>query len=288
MIGQRLLATQFLATLFLAGLLAGPAEVRAQSWKTLTSSRLVTDEDHLRVRVNYGAGVLKLRRGEAGLLYRAMFRFDEDWALPSAEYRNGRLDVDLSMREHRSLNFGRRSSEASLELELSPEVPLDIELDFGAGRAELDLTGLPIRQLEVNTGASESVLRIDEPNPEPMESAAITVGAADLRVLGVGNLNTREVTVKAGLGSVVLELDGDWPRYALLSVEMGLGALEIRVPESLGVRLRHQSSFLASVDLDRLVKDGKVYHSVNWDSADRQVEIEISAALGSIDLVWIN
>ena len=273
----------------LAVVLGAPVQLHAQSWKTVTSSRQVTDEDYLRVHVSYGAGVLKLRRSETGLLYRTLFRFDEESAVPSTEYLHGTLSVDLSRRERRSLNFGNRSSEASLDLELSTEVPLDLEVDFGAGRAELDLTGLPLRELEVNTGASASVLYIDEANPEQMESASITVGAADLRVRGLGNLNAEEVEVKAGLGSVVLELDGEWPRDGFLYIEMGLGALEIRVPESLGVRVRHRSkSILSSIDAEGLVKNGNVYSSVNWDSAERHVEIDISAALGSIDLVWIN
>ncbi len=265
-----------------------PMQLHAQSWKTVTSSRQVTDEDHLRVRVSYGAGVLRLRRAEAGSLYRTLFRFDEETAVPATEYHDGTLNIDLTRREHRGLNFGNRSSEASLDLELSAEVPLDIQLDFGAGRAELDLTGLPLRELEVNTGASESVLYIDEVNPEQMVSASISVGAADLKVRGLGNLNAEEVEVRAGLGSVVLELDGEWPRDGFLSVEMGLGALEIRVPESLGVRIRHRKSILSSIDAERMVKDGNVYRSINWDSAERHVEIDISTALGSIDLVWIN
>ena len=281
------LAGALLLKLLLAGALAGPAEVRAQSWKTVTSSRQVTDEDELRVRVRYGAGVLKVQRGEAGLLYRVLFRFDEEFAEPDTEYENGLLEVGMSMRERRRLDLAGRSSEASLELELPGDVPLDIELDFGAGRAELDLTGLPVRHLELNTGASESVIHIDEPNPERMESASVHVGAADLRIRGVGNLNADEVTVKAGLGSVALELDGEWPQGAVLSIEMGLGALEIRVPKSLGVRLHHRKSFLTSIDADGFVKKGNTYHSVNWDGAERRVDIEITAALGSIEVVWI-
>ena len=267
--------------------LLAPLPLAAQSWKTVTSSRLVTTEDRLDVSVSYGAGVLELRRGDEGSLYRALFRFDEESGRPVTAYRNGRLEVEMSHHEYRR-NFRNRSDAPTLDLQLGPDVPADIELDFGAGRADLDLTGIPVSRLELNTGASETVLRIRELNPEPMEEAVIAVGAADLRVSGLGNFNTADVEVNAGLGSVVLELDGAWAQSAGMSVEMGLGALEIRVPESLGVRIRRESRFLSSFDAERLVRTGNVYQSLNWEAADRRVEIDISAALGSIDIVWID
>ena len=267
--------------------LAGPANLDAQRWKTLTAARQVTDEESLRVKVQYGAGVLTVRRGDDGELYNALFHFDENWAIPRTEYAGGRLEVGLSVNETGNSDFSDWPDEASLELELAPGVPMDLDLDFGAGRAELDLTGLAVRKLVVNTGASESVIRVDEVNRERMESARINVGAADLRVLGVGNMNAERVTVKSGLGSVVLRLDGEWPDDGYLVVEMGLGALELQVPRSLGVRLRRPGSLLASIETDGLEKRGKVYQSVNWESAERKIEIEITAVLGSVDLEWI-
>ncbi len=267
--------------------LACPADIRAQTWKTVTVSRQVTDENRLRVRVEYGAGVLKIRRGDAGVLYGTLFQFDEEHTTPRIEYDRGWLEVGLSPVESRGFDPGDWSPDTSLELELAPGLPLELDTNFGAGRADLDLTGLSLRKLVVNTGASESVIRVDRVNPEPMESAEFNVGAADLRVRGVGNLNAERVTVKSGVGSVVLRLDGEWPRDTGLHVEMGLGALDIQVPRSLGVRLRRPGSILASIDTEGLEKRGDVFQSANWDDAGHRVEIEIVAVLGSVDIEWI-
>ena len=267
--------------------LAGPADLGAQRWKTVTAARQVTDEEYLRVKVEYGAGSLTVRRGDDGELYSALFHFDEDWAVPRTDYSRGRLEVGLSPSETGNSEFGDWPDDASLELGLAPGVPMDLDLNFGAGRAELDLTGLAVRKLVVNTGASASAIRIGEVNRERMESADINVGAADLRVLGVGNLNAEQVTVKSGLGSVTLRLDGEWPLDGHLVVGMGLGALELQVPRSLGVRLRRPDSLLASIETEGLEKRGKVYQSANWESAERRIEIEITAVLGSVDLEWI-
>ena len=272
---------RFLVVLMLA---AGAGQLQAAQLKTVTWSRQVTDEERLEVNVSYGAGELALRPGESDLLYRARFDYDEDFATPRADYGSGRLDLGISTRENR--RFKDQSRSASLDLWLSREVPMDLELDFGAGSAELDLSGLPLLDLDVNTGASESEIRVDEVNPVAMASASINVGAARLSMHGIGNLNADRVTVKAGVGSVTLGLDGEWPRDGRVSVEMGLGALEIRVPESLGVHVRRQN-FLTAIEADGFVRRGRSYRSPNWETAERRVEVEISAALGAIDIVRI-
>lgn len=268
--------------------LAGPADLDAQRWKTVTAARQVTNEKELRVEVQYGAGVLTVRRGDDGELYNALFHYDQNWGRPKTEYANGRLEVGLASIENGNRHSDDWPDEASLDLKLAPGVPMDLELDFGAGQAELDLTGLGVTRLTVNTGASESLIRVAEANRERMESADINVGVADFRFHGLGNLNAEEVTVQAGLGAVTLRLDGDWARDGQLVVEMGLGALKLQVPRSLGVRLKRPGSFLASFDTEGLEKRGKVYQSANWENAERKVEIEITAVLGSVALEWIS
>lgn len=277
------------ATLAAVALAAAP-EAQAQSWKDVVSSRQLTGEEELRVDLGYGAGTLTLRRGAPRVLYRVAFRYNDETTAPVAEYRRERLRLAVSGREdgrRARMHFGDRSSENSLHLELAPDVPLELDLDFGAGQADIDLTGLAVRRLQLNTGASEATLRIDEANRERMESASFNVGVADFRIYGVGNLNAEEVVVKAGLGSVSLDLDGEWPDDARMTLEMGLGALRIQAPESLGVRLRNRNTFLASVKIDGLTERGDGWRSSNWDSAPRKVEIDISAALGSIEVVRV-
>ena len=265
-------------------LMVAAGQIQAAQQKTVTWSRQATGEQRLEVNVSYGAGELTLGRADSDLLYHARFDYDEDFVTPSVDYAGGRLDLGIS--SHNNRGFKGRSASSSLDLRLSRDVPMDLNLDFGAGSARLDLSGLPLRGLEVNTGASESEIRVDAVNPERLESVSVNVGAAELSLHGIGNLNADRVTVKAGLGSVTLGLDGQWPRDARITVGMGLGALTIRVPESLGVHIRREN-FLTSINAEGFTRNGRSYRSTNWETADRRVEVDISAALGAIEIVRI-
>jgi len=163
---------------------------------------------------------------------------------------------------------------------------MDLELQFGAVKADLDLGGLALTDLDLHTGASESVIDISEPNSEVIETARFEVGAADFTLHRLGNLNAERIEVDAGVGSLTLWLDGEWQQHSRLAIDMGLGALELRVPEGLGIQLR-KDSFLTALDSEGLVKRGDTYESLDWNDADRQVTIDLDAAFGSVKVVWI-
>ena len=59
----------------LAVALGTPVQLHAQSWKTVTSSRQVTDEDHLRVRVSYWSRSTQAPPRRSGLALSNPFPF---------------------------------------------------------------------------------------------------------------------------------------------------------------------------------------------------------------------
>jgi hypothetical protein len=81
-----------------------------------------------------------------------------------------------------------------LDLRLGPQVPLDVDLKFGAAEAKLELGGLRLRNLEISTGASATTLSFSKPNQESCDRAEFEVGAARFEVIGIGNLNARELS----------------------------------------------------------------------------------------------
>jgi hypothetical protein len=258
--------------------------LHAQDMRTVTMSRLLEDEEEVHVDVEYGIGHFIVRPVGEGLLYRMNLRYDEERFEPVAEYSNHRLEIGVDSRRRSRLRGDHESGE--LELELARGVPMDLDLQFGAVRAELDLGGLALTDLELHTGASESIIDISEPNRLQIGTASFEVGAADFTLHKLGNLNAERIEVDAGVGSLVLGLDGDWQRDAHLAIDMGLGALELRVPEGLGVQLR-KDSFLTALDSEGLVKRGDTFESLDWNDAEHRVTIDLDAAFGSVKVVWI-
>lgn len=266
-----------------AAALCLPAPGAAQSWREVTMSRQLESNEPVRVDVEYGAGRFIVRSVDEGVLYRMRLRYDEERFEPVSDYARGVLRLGTE-RVRRSVDFDGHSGE--LELELARGIPMDLDLEFGAVRAEIDLGGLALTDLDLSTGASESVLDVSEPNPSAMRAARFEVGAAEFTARQLGNLNAERIEFDAGVGELTLWLDGRWRRDAAVSIDMGLGALELRIPDGLGVRLR-KDSFLTSLDSEGLVKRGDAYYSLDWEDAPRKVTIDLDAAFGSVAVVWI-
>lgn len=262
-----------------------PTLLAGQSWRTVTKSRLIEDNDEVQVFVEYGAGRLKIRAADGGVLYRMNLRYDEETFEPVADLSGNRLRLGVeSIR--RGFKLGRRGQSGELDLEFARGVPMDMDLKFGAVRADIDFGGLALTDLDLSTGASQSIIDMSEPNSVGMSTARFEVGAAEFEARHLGNLNAERIEVDAGVGEVTLWFDGRWQRDASISINMGLGALELRIPEGLGVRLR-KDGFLVSLDSEGLVKRGDAYYSLDWEDADRKLMIDLDAAFGSVKVVWI-
>ncbi|MEZ4422980.1 MAG: LiaF-related protein [Gemmatimonadota bacterium] len=261
---------------------ASATAVAAQDWRDFASSRVRTQERSLDVEVRYGAGRVQLRPATGSVLYRVQLRYDADTFTPVASYRSGRLEVGVDGRGN-SIDL-KGDSQGALDLELARGVPIDLDLEMGAVRSELELGGLSLTTLDLKTGASETVVRVGEPNPVEAGSVSVQVGAADFRFEGMGNLNAERMEVHAGIGDVTLDLDGRWRRDARLSVEMGLGSLELRIPPGLGVEIE-QDSFLTGMDAESLERRDGRWVTPDFDRAERRIRISIEAAFGRIRVV---
>jgi hypothetical protein len=261
-----------------------PHALGAQDWRTVTMSRQRSGEDDLRVQVTYGAGRFKVGAAEQGLLYRMQLRYDQDVFEPRADYEGNRLRLGVES-VGSSIHIGKDRG-GEMDLQLARDVPMDLDMEFGAVRADVDLGGLALSRLELSTGASESTVDVSEPNSLEMRSASFEVGAADFTARHLGNLNARHIDVSAGVGEVTLWFNGAWRQDASVSVDMGLGSLELRFPEGVGVRLT-KDSFLTSLDSQGLVKRGDAYYSLDWERAERKITIDLDAAFGSVKVVWV-
>ena len=257
----------------------------AQSWRTVTKARQLSGEESLDVHVKYGAGRFQVRPGDPGSMYRMELTYDEDDFDPVSSFDGSNLVLGVDGHSG-SINLGKGENRSRMDLWLSPNVPTDLRLEFGAVEADVELGGIPLTSLVMTTGASESNVAIAEPNPEAMRRAELEVGAAEFSIRHLGNLNAERISIEAAVGDLTLDFTGNWRRNAEVEVQLGLGALELTFPRDVGVKLI-RDTFLVSLEADDFVKNGDEYFSENWDDAEIRVTVDVDAAFGSIEVRWV-
>lgn len=275
----------------LLALIAGPAApAAAQSWKTIAKSRQLRGQDFLDVEINYAVGRFELSRGPDRLLYRLNSKYDEEAFRLTSSYLEsegrGNLRIDIEGRDEVDLgNIKDYDFEAgNLVVNLTGSTPLVLSMKFGAAEARLDLGGLRLKELVLETGASDTQIRFSERNPERAEHCTFKAGAAQFKVVDLGNSRCERINVSGGVGALSLDFSGDWDHDATADINVGLGTIEISVPAELGVRVE-RSTFLMSFDAPGLEKqDGGVWLSRNWETAEHRLTLSVSGALGGISI----
>lgn len=274
-----------LAVLALA---TGAASAPAQSMRSFATFRQLHGETRLSADLDYRAGGLRIAPGRPNELYRMDASYDEERYAPTSSYDAARGAVTLGLRaagEGGLRVVSRRQLRQDANVAFAPGVDLDLDLTLGAVQADIELGGLSLNRLTMEAGASQAVIRFSEPNLSRCRSAEITAGAAELTVLGLGNSRCDHLALEGGIGKVTLDFAGAWTSSTSAEIKMAVGELTLRLPRKVGVRLT-LDRFLASFEPSGLVRTGNAFQSPGYDRADRQLDIDVTTAVGGVRIEW--
>ncbi len=281
-----------------AFLMAGHASAQEPDWYEMTAKRQADGVRSMEADIVYMVGELRIFPARAGLLYDAHLRYDALRFEPSREWSVhdgvGHLRVHFEGRdegaEWEDLKDLDDGDFGFLSLGLSPDVETALTVAVGAARSRLDLGGIPLTHLEYKTGASETDLAFDVPNPVNMQSMELAAGAADFEATGLGNARFDKLVFQGAIGHVTLDFTGEWDGdgdgEASAKISMGLGGLTLRFPRDLGVRV-DKSGILVSFESEGFEKTDGGYRTPNWESASHRLDIDVKAVLGDVDVEFV-
>lgn len=280
--GARLGATALL-------LLGLPGTLAGQSMRDFTTARQLHGEDRLVTRLDFAAGTLRLRPGTSRELYRMRLAYDAARYAPVSRFDAGTGEVRLGLASVGGSGI-RVSSRSHLEqrasVSLSPAVALSLDLTLGAVEADIELGGLRITDLRLQSGASRTAVAFSRPNGSRCGAAVFEAGAAELTLTGIGNSRCERIVFTGGVGKAVLDLSGAWTTDAELRLKMTVGELALRLPRDVGIRIR-MDRFLASFPTEGWTRQGTTYLSSGYARARRHVDIELTTTLGGVSVEWL-
>ena len=270
------------------GLLLVAAPLSGQTIRDYDYSRPLRGEKQLRAVVEFAAGRLAVRQGPADRLYGLTLQYDAERFRPIGRYDARASEVRLGVEGTASggLRVDRRSALPQVAVvELPASVDLALDVSIGAAEGTLDLGGLRLSSLEVKTGASRTAVSFDTPATGSCRTASVSSGAGEVSVNRLGNSGCRSWRFEGGVGKVNLDLSGAWPADGRMTLSLALGGVTLAAPKDLGLRVT-VSGFLSGFDASGFSKEGKTYTSNNYATAKRRLEVEVSSALGGVNVDW--
>lgn len=207
--------------------------------------------------------------------------------------------VALELRDNQSQGIGQTistrmfsnaapaTSSRFWKMYLTNSKPYRLELDYPVGEANVDLSGLAIRRLKINTGSADvSVGYYTLENQVAMDTFDVRVDLGSLNVDNINLSKTRYLVADVGFGNMLLDFSNTPLVSSKVKGSVGAGNLVIILPSTeTPVKVTVTNSWLCTVKLpENLKKVGNnTYASDTWNhNASNSLEFHLDVSMGSI------
>ena len=190
----------------------------------------------VRMSVKMPAGDLSMSGGAESLL-NADFSFGSSWGAPKIEYSVDNGAGELSVEQEGGGTLVT-NSDNTWNLKVNDSIPLDLEIDIGAGRGVLRFAKVDLTRLELNIGAGQADVDLSGERAKDLE-AEIQGGVGEATIRLPKDVGVVAI-VHGGLGSIdthgLKEEDGQYvnaaygksPTTIHLSVNGGIGSIKLQ------------------------------------------------------------
>ncbi len=226
----------------------------------------------------FGAGTLKLHPGTDSLISgTATYNVDDfkpqitvnanDVTLEQGEWQVDGIPDMSTIKNEWDLSLGN--------------VPIDLNIQAGAYKAEYEFGGLSLENLTVSDGAADVELAFSEPNAVEMSLLRYQTGASNVSLIGLANANFASMEFDSGAGNYTLDFSGGLKRDASVYIETGVSNMTLVIPSGIPVQITVESG-LSNVSYGSgWDKNGGVY---TQEGSGPQLTIVIEMGAGNLTI----
>jgi N-terminal domain of toast_rack, DUF2154 len=208
-----------------------------QGWVQHDTQSIDLDKSEMaRVEIKMGAGELQVDGGSPKLMD-ADFDYNHTSWKPIVKYEASSFRSQLRIEQPGGVHGGGSGSTYKWNLRLNDKLPLEVDLDLGAGEARMNLGSMNLRSVNVNVGVGEVNMDL---RGKPARDYSVTVngGVGHARIYlpsavgiiadakgGIGDVNVRGLEKRGG--QWINAAHENAPVTIHLDVKGGIGQIEI-------------------------------------------------------------
>jgi hypothetical protein len=152
-----------------------------------------------RVTLRMGAGNLNVSGGSSKLV-EAAFTYNVPAWKPTFRYTNTGVRGDLVIEQPSSGGFHQGSTTYTWDLRFNDDVPLDFDVNFGVGEADLKLGSMSLRSVKIDMGVGEVKLDL-RGQPKRSYDVSLHGGVGEATIYLPKDVGI-EADAKGGIGGI--------------------------------------------------------------------------------------
>jgi hypothetical protein len=218
----------------------------------------------------------------------------------SNEIVDGKCAIRLAMQQSNEKGVGQKISYQMLgsddrvteekfwKVYLTGEKPYSLDFDYGIGSANIDLSGLSVQKLKINTGSADVSVSYASgvQNQVEMDTFFVKVDLGSLRARQMNLSRSKVVLLDVGFGNMYLDFSDKPTVYNRIRGSVGAGNLIIQLPgEEVPVLVKITDSWLCSINLSRSLKKigENTYANASYTKASKDVlTFDLDVSMGKI------
>jgi len=231
-----------------------------------------------KLNVTMGAGTLQIAGGGAGLVEGSVRYNVAEWK-PVVTRQSDGATIKIDTQLTKSIPNNNVINDWNLKL---GNVPMDFTLKAGAYSGTLDLSGIPLTNLNISDGASSAKVLFNSPNPVKMNNFSYKTGASTVELDGLANANFTDMTFDGGAGSYTLDFSGNLQQQSNVLVTAGVSNVTINLPANSNSQVTITGALNDVNATGTFNIDGKIYRT---GGSGQLLNITVDMSVGSLDLV---
>lgn len=189
---------------------------------------------------------------------------------------------------YRVFGADERPAEKFWKVYLAESTQYILDLDYGLGNANIDLSGLSIEKLKINTGSADVNISYSTHigNKITMDTFSVKVDMGSLNARDLNMAKSKVVLAEVGFGNMFLDF-GNKPVVANHIIgSVGAGNLIIQLPsEDVPVLVTINESWLCSINLSRSLKKigpNKFANASYTKDSSKALVFDLDVSMGKI------
>jgi hypothetical protein len=184
-------------------------------------------------------------------------------------------------------NAEKPVSDKLWKMYLTDSKPYLLELDYAIGNAHVDLSGLAIKKLKINTGSADvNVGYSSLENQVDMDTFSVKVDLGSLTVKNLNFSRTKYMVADVGFGNMMLDFSNTPAVSNKIKGSVGAGNLVIILPsEQTPVMVKIKDSWLCSVQVPASLKkinETTFANAAYKADAKNSLVFDLDVSMGSI------
>lgn len=185
-------------------------------------------------------------------------------------------------------NSNRPVSDKIWKMYLTESKPYFLELNYGVGHANVDLSGLAVKKLKINTASADVIVGYISAleNQLEMDTFAVKVEVGSVNVKNLNLARTRNVVADVGFGSISLDFSNKPLVGSRIKGSVGAGNLIIILPsDDTPVLVKIKDSWLCSIKMPanlKKISENTFANAQYSKDAKNALVFDLDVSLGNI------